>query len=307
MTIQKGFPENSTHLQEDIFQTNSFFQLHENEKCHFFSFYNDEKLAATIHVCEVEKGVFQSPYRGTYGGFAFYQDLDYQTIQAVISTLITTLKNQYSAQKIIIKNAPFAHNLHQNTVIFNILYNLGFNISLQEVNHTLIIDDAPLFEKMKRNNKKRFKKCEREGMIFEQISEENKAQKIYDVIVENRSSKGYFVSMTFEQIMQMKAVFPNDIYFFQARLNNEIAASSVCIRLNHNILYVFYWGDKPGFEQYSPVVFLAEGIYRFAQSNHFKLLDAGTSSLNGILNLGVANFKEGLGFTASPKLVFSYE
>lgn len=307
MIILKEFPKQPNHLQEDIFHTNAFFQLHKNENCHFFSFYKDEKLVATIHVCEIEKGVFQSPFRGTYGSFAFEQDADYQTIQEVISAFVAKLKNQYFAQKIILKNAPIAHNQHQNTLIFNILYNLKFSITLQEVNHTLNIDDVPLFEKMKRNNKKRFKKCEREGMIFEQVYEESQARKVYDVIVENRMSKGYFVSMSFEQIMQMKAIFPNDIYFFQTRLDNEISASSICIRLNSNILYIFYWGDKPGFEQYSPVVFLAEGIYRFAQHHHFNLLDAGTSSLNGILNAGVANFKEGLGFIASSKLVFTYE
>lgn len=302
--IKEGFSNDTTIVANDIFHTSTFYALHQNEKSLFFSFLSENKILGTIHLTEIEKGVFQSPFRGTYGGFSFTENCSYIEMEACVVALVSHLKNSFGAQQIIIKNAPFAHNIHRNTLIFNILLNNNFKISQQEVNHTLEIDERNLFEKMKRNNKKRFNKCERSGFVFQQLDVEDDFKKAYQVIVENRESKGYSVSMTFEQLMAMKAVFPNDIYFFQTTLEDKITASSVCIRLNSKILYVFYWGDKPGFEEYSPVVFLAEGIYKFAQNNHFSILDAGTSSLNGTLNQGVATFKEGLGFSSSLKLTF---
>jgi hypothetical protein len=302
--IKEGFSNDAAVAGNDIFHTPAFYALHQNEKSLFFSFLSENKVLGTIHLTEVEEGIFQSPFRGTYSGFSFSENCTYIEMESCVTALISHLQNSFGAHHIIIKNAPFAHDIHRNTLIFNILLNKNFKISQQEVNHTLEIDEQSLVEKMKRNNKKRFNKCERNGFVFQQLDTEEGFEKAYQVIVENRESKGYAVSMTFAQLMEMKAVFPNDIYFFQATFEEKIAASSVCIRLNSKILYVFYWGDKPGFEEYSPVVFLANGIYQFAQNNHFTILDAGTSSLNGILNQGVATFKEGLGFSSSLKLTY---
>lgn len=305
VTVERSVPAEVPNWC-DLFNHPGFYNLHKTDSSFYLSFLWEGKLIGLCHFTETEPGVFRSPYRGTYGNINFKEDLDLQIKYACVDELLVFLKNT-SAKKIEIISEPFSHCLHNSSTLFNIYLSRAFTISNQEINHTLIVDEKPLIEKMMRNNKKRFNKCEREGFSFEQVSSSNDIETVYQTIKENREGKGYKVSMSLEQILEMYKTFPENIYFFKADQNNSCVASSVCIKLNSDVLYVFYWGDKQGYEQYSPVAYLANGIYDFARQNNFKLMDAGTSSINGLPNFGVATFKENLGFTVSPKLTYTKE
>jgi hypothetical protein len=290
----------------DIFNHPLFYNLHKTKSSFYLSFFLEESLIGLCHFTEVEPGVYRSPFRGTYGNLSFKENLDLKLKYDCVDQLLLFAKSM-KVKKVEIVSEPFSHNLQKASSFFNIYLNKSFSISNQEINHTLIVDEQLLIEKMMRNNKKRLNKCEREGFKFEKVSSASDIEIVYQTIQENREAKGYKVSMTLDQILKMYKVLPDKLYFFKATHLNTCAASSICIKLNNDVLYVFYWGNKQGFEQYSPVVYLANGIYRFAQQNQFKLIDAGTSSLHGEPNFGVATFKENLGFSISLKLTYSKE
>jgi hypothetical protein len=288
----------------DLFHHPLFYELNKGQKSVYFSIFLDEKLVGLIHFTEVETGVFRSPNRGTFGGINFKPEVDWQA-QHLAVQLFTEKLQLLGAKKIEVISAPFAHDLAGLSAMFNAYIQAGFGISNHEINHCLQVDNTPLIEKMMRNNKKRLNKCLREGFEFKQVFEAHELEMVYSTIKQNRESKGYKVSMTLEQILEVRALFPDRVFFFNSSKNNESAASAICMRITPAVLYVFYWGDRPGFEQYSPVAHLADGIYAFAQAGNYALIDAGTSSLDGVPNYGVANFKENLGFTLSSKPTFS--
>ena len=290
----------------DLFNHPFFYNLHKTNSSIYLSILLEKKLIGLCHFTEFEPGSYRSPYRGTYGNISFKQDLDLKAKYSCVDELLTFFKS-INAKKIEIISEPFMHYLHNASSMFNIYLSKSFAISNQEINHTLIVDEKPLIEKMMRNNRKRLNKCDRESFVFEQVSSIEGIEEVYQTIKENREGKGYKVSMSLEQILDMYKVFPENIYFFKASQFGKTAATSVCIKLNNNVLYVFYWADKVGFEQYSPTAYLANGIYNFAQLKQFKLIDAGTSSIRGEPNFGVATFKENLGFTISPKLTYTKE
>ena len=66
----------------------------------------------------------------------------------------------------------------------------------------------------------------------------------------------------------MMKLFPEEVLLFG--VNNLLVASSICIKINNDILYVFYWADGPNMQQYSPVALLAKNIYDFCQENSYK-------------------------------------
>ena len=290
----------------DFFNLPNFYNLHKTSASIFLCFKLEDKLIGLCHFTETESGTYRSPYRGTYGNINFKHDLDLELKYSCVTELLKFLKT-IPIKKIEIVSEPFSHNLHNSNSLFNIYLNKGFAVSNQEINHSLMVDEKPLSDKMMRNNKKRLNKCERENFVFEQVFSNDEINQVYKTIQENREAKGYKVSMSLTQIIEMYAIFPNALYFFKVSQNKNCAASAVCIKLNSMVLYVFYWGDIKGYEQYSPVVYLANGIYNFAQQNHFKLIDAGTSSISGEPNFGVTAFKENLGFTISSKLTYSKE
>jgi hypothetical protein len=290
----------------DIFNHPEFYNLHKTDSSYYFSFFSDEKLIGLCHFTETAPGVFRSPFRGTYGNISFKEDLDLRTKYQCVDELIAFMKS-INAKRVEIISAPFAHDLHQCTSFFNIFLNKQFGIINQEINHTLVVDEIPLVEKMMRNNKKRLNKCIREGFVFEEVSTVNDIAEVYQTLKENREGNGHKMSMSLDQIMDMYKVFKEKMYFFKGSQNGVCAVGGLCIKINPKVLYVFYWGDKPGYQQYSPVAFMANGIYEFARKNQFKMMDAGISTLNGEPNFGLITFKENLGFSTSLKLTYAKE
>lgn len=287
----------------DIFNHPDFFKLNRDKNSYYFSLFFDEKLIGLCHFTEIGLGYYRSPLRGTYGSISFKENLSLELKSNSVKKVISFLEN-LGVKKVEIVSRPFSHHVHDESSLLNIYLNQGFVISSHEINHSIKVDHNPFFEKMMRNNKKRFNKCKRANFVFEMVHSICEIGEVYQIIKENREGNGYKISMTIDQILKMYDTFNDSIYFFKTTYNGQCIASSMCIKLNNNVLYVFYWGDKQGYEQFSPVVFLANGIYDFAYQNKFKLIDVGTSSLKGRINFGLATFKQNLGFTISPKLTY---
>lgn len=303
LLIQESFPAEIPDWC-DLFHHPLFYELNKGNYSVYFSIFQEGELIGLMHYTEVAPGIFRSPHRGTFGSINFKPDLDWQALHLAVKMLTERMK-ELGAKKIEVVSAPFAHDLAQMSALFNAYLQEGFSVTNHEINHCLPVDETPLVEKMMRNNKKRLNKCIREGFEFRQVFEKSEFETVYATIQQNRESKGYKVSMTLEQILKMNETFPEGVFFFNSSRDGSSAASAICMRINAKVLYVFYWGDRPGFEQYSPVAHLADGIYSFAQAGKYTLIDAGTSSLEGVPNYGVANFKENLGFTLSSKPTFS--
>ena len=74
-----------------------------------------------------------------------------------------------------------------------------------------------------------------------------------------------------------------------------------------NVRYVFYWGDKLRKDTNSPIVLMAHELIKDNIKNKIPILDLGTSSLNGEINIGLKNFKNSLGALDTNKLTLRYK
>jgi hypothetical protein len=286
----------------DIFNHPEFYKIHKTDSSFYLSFLYKNKLVGVCHFIEIENGVLKSPHRGTYGGISLSKELSFQVIYDLIGELLAYLKAK-RIKLVEIVAEPFSHNLNKASIVLNVFLEKGFSIVNHEINHSVIIDDELLVNKMMRNNRKRYNKCLKEDFHFE-CSSIAEIVNIYDLISENRESNGHRMSMSINQIIDMYKIFPDNLHFFSVKKLQKYVAASICLKISNDVFYVFYWADKTGYEAYSPVVFLANGIYNFAKGFNYKILDVGTSSLNGIPNQGLIKFKENLGFEISPKLTF---
>ena len=294
--------ENSVNdIDGYIFNNSIFYNLHKNSESLFFSFFLKDILIGNISFRK-EAGTLISPIQGTFGGINFNKKFTSKIKQDCTTLLVNYLRINYVGFTIQISQPPLAHDIFLSEESLLMQY-LGFEISKGELNHSTVITKDTLEQKMSRNNLKRFKKCNSFFFVFEQSKNFKKS---YEVIKINRTSKDVKISMSYEQIMKMHKRFPDDLFFFDLKDGAKIVASSLCIKIKEDILYVFYWGDLPGYEKFSPIVSLSKNIYDFAALNGFKILDVGTSSLNGEPNHGLIRFKDGLGFQPSLKFTYTY-
>ncbi len=126
---------------------------------------------------------------------------------------------------------------------------------------------------------------------------------VFETLAINRANKGYKMSMSMSQLQKIVDTFPKDIVLFGCPQGEHLASAAFCLRLSSEVLYVFYWGDRPEYATFSPVVSVADSIYRYGQAQGFKLLDVGTSTIDIEPNIGLLEFKRSLGFNESLKLV----
>jgi lipid II:glycine glycyltransferase (peptidoglycan interpeptide bridge formation enzyme) len=114
--------------------------------------------------------------------------------------------------------------------------------------------------------------------------------------------------MDLPSFMAMADKFTDKIHCFAvySPSSSSMIASSICISINSDVLYVFYWGDVQNDNSYSPITFLASYIYDYAKENLYKVIDVGTSSINSEPIYGLINFKRNLGFKESLKLTLEF-
>jgi lipid II:glycine glycyltransferase (peptidoglycan interpeptide bridge formation enzyme) len=204
------------------------------------------------------------------------------------------------AHKIEIMDAPAVFAPSMSALLCNVLHRRGYVSSIPDLDYFITVDAVPIWEKLKPSRRQRINRCRRNGMTVVQL-DPALYREAYEVIVQNRKAKDFPITMSLEAIQSMLEVFPDRLSFFGVLKDNVLIASSICVKVSSSVLYVFYWGDLPGYEPFSPVSLLAEFIYEYARVRGFNLIDFGTSTKDGIPIYGLINFKREIGCFPSLK------
>jgi hypothetical protein len=288
-----------------IFNTAEFFRLHRHGTGFYFQLLHRShpEVVAIAHFTEDSDGCFKSPRRGTFGGFEFSGDLPFAVSEEFIIAVERYLQN-LGAREIRIAAPPGYLSSWEPSWTTNVLLRNNYQLALPEVDCFIKIDDEPLRSKMGSTRRKIVSRCDRQG-IHCRLLAPDLFQTAYEVIVTNRQSRGFPVTMAYNALLEMVETFPERVIFFGAFAGTEMIASSVCIRLLPEALYVFYWGDLPQWSKVSPVTYLAAFIYDHARRVGCRWLDLGTSTVGGIPNYGLLRFKRELGSGTALKMTFT--
>lgn len=285
----------------NLFQSQVFYNLHASRDSVYFELVRNHKTLACAHFAPSDAlGTWRSPVRGTFSGISFTQGVQLRELAYFIGEIENTLKG-LGAKAIEVLPAPQSHNEAAFSTQVYILRSFGFEISRCDINQSLQVDARSLPERMSYGNRKRLKKCQKEGFFVGQVPL-FRLGRVYETLKINREAKGNRLSMTLTELEMMAERFPNEFTLFGCGDSEHFISAAICLAISSEILYVFYWGDRPEYSTYSPVVPLANEIYNFAQGRGISILDVGTSTLDKEPNFGLIEFKNGLGFSESLKV-----
>lgn len=124
--------------------------------------------------------------------------------------------------------------------------------------------------------------------------------KVYDIIRANRQERGFPLWLSQKDIDEMAKLIKLD--YFLVFDSGEAIASAYIQYITQNAVNIVYWENLAHSNELCPMNFLTEQVYQ--QSNTVKYISIGTSTLNGVANVGLCYFKESVGCVASPKLSF---
>jgi len=298
--INHFLPQEENH----IFNTVEFFKIHSNNKLDKYIQLvrrSDNRVYACIIFYWDSQG-YLSPKKGTFGGISCLEDIDPKLVEKFLEDSIKNIELK-NPKSISIKLQPLNQNNSLNSIVTNILLRLNFKLVNYDLNYYLSLNHHDFLSNISHGNKKKINKCKRDNLKVYKVNK-NDYQEVFNLISKNRELKKYPLSMSYLDFDRMFRTFPDKISCFAVSLKSQMIAASICISITEKIFYVFYWGDLPLGETYSPTVYLANYIYDFAKKNNYILLDIGTSTENNIPNYSLMSFKRKLGFNESLKFKF---
>ncbi|SFB81332.1 Acetyltransferase (GNAT) domain-containing protein [Flexibacter flexilis DSM 6793] len=250
-----------------------------------------------------DKKQLTSTVRASFGGIEATTHANFATHQYLYGQLLDWAKAQGATQiKVVLPPECYAPNVAWQA---EILRELGFELLYQDLNFHWEITPEPVQTRWSGQARWKLSKSQRMGWTVTRVSNPDLA-KTYDFILASRARKGFELSMSQADFVAQCTQFPHDYQVFEVRnAAGELLANAVTLAVSEQVLYVFYTADAPQARALSPVLLLHAGIYAYAQAQGFGYLDLGTASLQGIVNEGVAHFKQtALGARPTPKYTF---
>jgi hypothetical protein len=268
----------------------------------FYALRTEKKAArARVHF-HIENDIAVSPLKNPFGSFEFSDTLPpkefFDFIRWVEAQLIST-----GVKKIEIKCCPELYNRNSSALLSTFLFNLGYSVKKAELSACIEVSPTALYTVMTSWEKRKAGQIKKSNLRFNVVPV-TKLKEVFEFISSCREERKQTLSMSYGQIKTVCDHFPERFCLFGMFDNQALAAASISMAINKSVLYNFYSAHSKQYDSLSPVVRLMEGIYEYCQVEKYRLIDLGTSALQGRPNFSLLDFKLNLGAIPTQKIVF---
>ncbi|MEY4564427.1 MAG: hypothetical protein RLZZ618_3704, partial [Pseudomonadota bacterium] len=127
-----------------LFQQPAFFRLHAGERGRYFEWAANDKVGASVHFTPAgDDGLWRSPARGTFAGFASDAELKGEDLFAFHDAVESTLRAE-GAKRLEVLPAPMAHDPAAFANQLYLLRTRGYEMSQCDLNQSLEVDARSL-------------------------------------------------------------------------------------------------------------------------------------------------------------------
>jgi hypothetical protein len=296
--------------KSDLFTSNEFIEYHiKSSKFEVItvgvSQFDSDLILAYISFLKKDY-TYISPITGAYGGPIVLGNNCSHAIKYLLSNIAHFISLSYQIKNISITLPP--SNRLDEKYDFNLLFKeTGWELLNKDINYYINIDEnKTLINYLDKTKRKVIRRIERENMSFKEEPHSN-LMNIYEIIKQNRIDNNIPMTMDLDSLADISKYLKHAILLFSINDHDVPISSAICLKINPEYLYVFYWGELTKYRKSSPVTYLAYCLYNYCKKNNIHTLDIGTASKNSILNTGLAEFKRRLGFTVSHKYTYSFQ
>jgi len=286
-----------------LFQQLYYLQHQQSQPCLRFDLWNERQQESLIvlHLF-VSDAQAVSPWRATFGGIDTHSETTPELLDLFLHQLDLFLITQ-SITLVSLTQPPFAYDYCSARYVTAALLRNGYNPAIAETNYHIPVTAALLETRLHPSERRRLRKCHQARIVFREETKPNLSH-MYAFIRQARLRKGFRMSLDEASFVRLFADMPKVYRIFTARQDDQIAALTVTVRINADILYNFYPADHPAFLNLSPTVLLTSELYAVAQREGYTMLDLGIATEQGQPNQGLMRFKSHLGGIPSLRLTF---
>jgi hypothetical protein len=251
---------------------------------------NSKKVLMKISFC-LKDGAASSPYLAPFGGWELHGRISERQAELLINKTIEDLQLR-GAKRMSIKSCPLDYSPFASHLFLQVAKKLDFKVH-HEVSSIVAVDHKNFEQKIAPAKRQKLKNSIGRFSFLQEKPVQLK--KIYSFIETCRKERAQTLSMSYSQIKRTVELFPDDYLLFTVKEKDKLAAAAIVVRINEKILYAFYYAHAKSFDKVSPVVFLIQNLYLFAQKNKYTMIDLGTSMVDGRINQPLLHFKKSIG------------
>lgn len=288
-----------------IFDTVEFARLnaHKINEVLYLIFFDENEIIFGL-ICGRDGESIKAPYSAPYACFSCVKkNVKIRHYINAINAFLKYAKN-LNLTSIYIALPPIIYDIDHISKIYNSLYALNFEIYQCDVNYQY---DLRMFEsnypdKLDLKARQKLKSSYKNNLSF--VKTDN-FEEVYNIISLNRVNKGYPLHMSLQDLKKMFDICDVDL-FMVLDANNQSIASAILYKASKEVMQVIYWGDICMDKKLNPMNFMAYKLFSYYSDNNLqiKYVDIGISTENSIPNIGLCDFKQSIGCSASVKISF---
>jgi len=251
------------------------------------------KVFAIVTGCiDDEKKEYFSCKGVSFGGFLWKNKINLVEYLQLVNAFKKYLTVN-GIKKCVMNLPPFFYQLSINEESEYALINSGFSLKNVSITNIVELKDFNI-SKLSSTVAKQVQK-QPADVIYEMIEGELKEGDLfefYSVLKKDRELKGAVPTHTREELIYLKNNLPQQIKFFQSKINGELASICVLFVVNKNIILNFYLAGNEKYKDVHAVKALMFHTIEWSAKNNYMYYDVGTSDVNGKLLEGLFKFKK---------------
>lgn len=287
-----------------VFNTPCFRALQSAEG--WLSFYVLHPKTSAVHAhmhVHLGAGIAVTPLRAPFGSIETSPVLAPEMIFDFLEFVESKL-GAAGASQIIIRNPPDAYDPGRAGLVNSFLIMRGYTVVAADVGSVIPVTSRSFADGLHARKKRKLNQSKGHAFHFAAL-QADELQSVYDFIRACRHTKGYPLSVTFDDLRHGLERCPGAYVLFGVYAKEELVAASVATLVNDRILYHFISDHTRKTGVFSPALVLMEGIYDYCVQKDLAILDLGTSVIAGKPNFKLLNFKRELGAMDTAKFTFS--
>jgi hypothetical protein len=257
----------------------------------------------------VNEGIVKAPYSSPFAIIYIKNKYKVRDVCQFIKGLIECTKS-LNCQKIEFTLAPEIYSPELINSLIPGFFSEGFTVRTIDINNYYDLTDYTskefYLDNLIHSTRKSYKKALSYGLEFLEIQKED-FRVAYNVIKINREEMGYPLKISDLQMEDLINMNSLNCRCFIVKREDNIMASAIIFDVTDDISQVVYWGDISKYRKMSSMSILVTEIFSYYSEIEKKYLDIGPSSENGIINVGLADFKKSIGCNNNIKIKLDYE
>jgi hypothetical protein len=289
-----------------LFNTEAYHRLYLHLQQQYVRIdYHDEGRLVGSCAGVLDKGVFACGHRAPFGGIDISGD--YQSPTKVVNLVRHLLKEARARGAHKIRVLCRAHYLgpSEPTIHFSLL-SQGFQVESSELSQGIDLSAVPTtesyLERLRSPGRRALKHSISLGLQGVIAEKEAEWAEGFHVLEKNRALRGVTLKYSLAYLHRLRGLFPDQVRMLLLRHDNSPVAAALVYRVLARVHYVAAWGDTEHKLPCSPMNHMAHQVVSEALKDGAHVVDLGLSSVGGVANEGLVQFKRNVGASTGLRL-----